>query len=140
MKVSKEGYRIAVAGASSLLGRELLNVLEEHRFPFSRLVTFTDDQDERELPIVDLREGSKTSLLDEKVSASELDFAFIASSPREIPSFLGPAQASDQGQPACFVIDLRAAAPGEEAAEPQSPPPAESAERTLPRPLFSGRR
>jgi aspartate-semialdehyde dehydrogenase len=123
MKVSKRGYRIAVAGASSLLGRELLNVLEEHRFPFSRLVTFTDDQDELELPIVDLREGSKTSLPDEKVSAAELDFAFIASSPREISSFLGPAQASDQGQPACFVIDLRAAAPGEEAAEPLSPLP-----------------
>ncbi len=118
MKVSEDGYRIAVAGASSLLGRELLNVLEEHRFPFSSLLTFTDDQDELELPILDLREGPKTSFLDEKVSASDLDFAFIASSPREIPPLLGPTRTSGHGQSACFVIDLRA---GEERAEPQIP-------------------
>jgi aspartate-semialdehyde dehydrogenase len=120
MKTSPQGYRIAVVGASSLLGKELLNVLEEHHFPFSRLVTFSDDEDELELPILDLREGPKTAVLDEKVTSSELDFAFLAARSRQMPSFLDPAQASDQGRPACFIIDLSNAALGEEAAQPPS--------------------
>jgi aspartate-semialdehyde dehydrogenase len=123
MKTFPQGYRIAVVGASSLLGKELLNVLEEHHFPFSRLVTFSDDEDELELPILDLREGPKTALLDENVSASELDFAFVAARSRQMPSFLDPAQTSERGRPACLVIDLSTAAPGEEAAEPPVPLP-----------------
>jgi aspartate-semialdehyde dehydrogenase len=120
MKTAQQGYRIAVVGASSLLGKELLNVLDEHRFPFSRLVTFSDDEDELELPILDLREGPKASVFDQQVTASELDFAFIAARSRQIPSFLDPAQTSAPGQPACFIIDLSSAAPGEAAAEPES--------------------
>jgi aspartate-semialdehyde dehydrogenase len=123
MKTEQQGYRIAVVGASSLLGKELLNVLEEHHFPFSRLVTFSDDEDEPELPILDLREGPKTSVFDDKVSASELDFAFIAARSRRMPSFLDPAQTSAQGRPACLLIDLSTAAPGEEAAESLVPLP-----------------
>jgi aspartate-semialdehyde dehydrogenase len=117
MKSSQQGYRIAVVGASSLLGKELLDVLEEHHFPFSRLVTFSDEEDELELPILDLCEGPKTSALDENVAASELDFAFIAARYRRMPSFLDPSQTSDQGRPACLVIDLSAAARAEGAAE-----------------------
>jgi len=123
MKTSPQGYRIAVVGASSLLGKELLNVLEEYHFPFSRLVTFSDEENEPELPILDLREGSKTSVLDENVTASELDFAFIAARSLQMPSFLNPAPASDQGRPACFIIDLSPATPGEKAAEAQIPFP-----------------
>jgi aspartate-semialdehyde dehydrogenase len=123
MKTSQQGYRIAVVGASSLLGKELLNVLEEHHFPFSRLVTFSDEENEPELPILDLREGSKTAVLDEQVTASELDFTFIAARSRQMPSFLNPTQASGQGRPEGFIIDLSLAAPGEEAAEPQIPLP-----------------
>ena len=117
MKTSQQGYRIAVVGASSLLGKELLNVLEEHRFPCTRLLTFADDDDELELPILDLREGPETSVLDENVAASELDFAFIAARSRQSPSFLNLAPALDQGQPACLAIDLSSAARGEEAAK-----------------------
>jgi aspartate-semialdehyde dehydrogenase len=120
MKTAQQGYRIAVVGASSLLGKELLNVLDEHHFPFSRLVTFSDDEDELELPILDLREGPKASVLDEQVTASELDFAFIAARSRQMPPFLDPAQTSGLGQPPCFIIDLSSAAPGEEATEPES--------------------
>jgi aspartate-semialdehyde dehydrogenase len=117
MKTSEQGFRVAVVGASSLLGKELLNVLEERHFPFSRLVTFSDDEDELELPILDLREGSKASVLDQHVTAAELDFAFIAARSRQMPSFLDSAQASDRGRPACFIIDLSTGAPGEEPAE-----------------------
>jgi len=119
MKTSEQGFRVAVAGASSLLGKELLNVLEEHHFPFSRLLTFSDDDDELELPILDLREGSHASVIDEHVTAAELDFAFIAARSRQMPSFLDPAQASDRGRSACFIIDLSNGALGEEPAEAQ---------------------
>jgi aspartate-semialdehyde dehydrogenase len=123
MKSLHQGYRIAVVGASSLLGKELLNVLEEHRFPFSRLVTFSDEEDELELPILDLREGPKAAAFDESVSAAELDFAFIAARSRRMPSFLDPAQTSGPGWPACVVVDLSTGAPGEAAAEPPLPLP-----------------
>jgi aspartate-semialdehyde dehydrogenase len=118
MKTSQQGYRVAVAGASSLLGKELLNVLEEHHFPVSQLVTFSDEVDEPELPILDLREGLETSVLDARATAPELDFAFIAARSRQTPSFLHPAPTSDRRGTACLVIDLSTAAPGEEAAEP----------------------
>ncbi|MGO8734668.1 MAG: Asd/ArgC dimerization domain-containing protein [Terriglobia bacterium] len=123
MKTTQQGYRIAVVGASSLLGKELVNVLEEHHFPFSRLVTFSDDEDEPELPILDLRGGPIPSTFDDNVTASEIDFAFIAARSRQMPSFLDPAQTSDLARPACLVIDLSNAAPGEEAAEPPNPFP-----------------
>jgi aspartate-semialdehyde dehydrogenase len=121
MKTPQQGYRIAVVGASTLLGKELLNVLEEHRFPFSRLVTFSDEEDELELPILDLREGPKTAAFDESVSAAELDFAFIAARSRKMPSLLAPAQTSGAGWPACLVIDLSTATPSEEVAQPPLP-------------------
>jgi aspartate-semialdehyde dehydrogenase len=123
MKTSQQGYRIAVVGASSLLGKELLNVLEERHFPFSHLVTFSDEEGELELPILDLSEGPKASAFDENVTASELDFAFIAARSRQMPSFLDPAQTSGQAPPACLVIDLSTAVPGEEVAEPPIPLP-----------------
>jgi len=117
MKTSPAGYRVAVVGASSLLGKELLNVLGERHFPFSRLVTFSDEEDEPELPILDLSDGPPTSSLDENVTASELDFAFIAARYRHMPAFLDP-RSSPQGTPPCFMIDLSGVAPGEEPGPP----------------------
>jgi len=119
MKTSAQGYRVAVVGASSLLGKELLNVLEEHHFPFSRLVTFSDEEDEPELPILDLHEGPPIAALEEDLPASALDFAFVAARSRHMPSFLDPSQPAQQEQPACFIIDLSTAAPTEEAASPR---------------------
>jgi aspartate-semialdehyde dehydrogenase len=83
-----EGFRVAVFGASSLLGKELLGVLEERRFPISRLVTFEADEDEPELPIVDLRGGSRQAVADREVTLADLDFAFLAARPRHPPAFL----------------------------------------------------
>ena len=48
------GYRVAVIGASSLLGKELLAVLEERNFPVAELVTVSGEPGEPDLPIVDL--------------------------------------------------------------------------------------
>ena len=91
MKPSAAGYRVAVVGASSLLGKELLAVLKERKFPISRLVTFEDDEEEPGLSIVDLREHSQTAVADNAVTDAELDFAFLAARPRELPLFLRPA-------------------------------------------------
>ncbi|HKS97137.1 MAG TPA: Asd/ArgC dimerization domain-containing protein [Terriglobia bacterium] len=57
MKLSTPGYRVAVSGASSLLGKELLTVLEERKFPVSQLITPGADvtsEEDLDLPILDL--------------------------------------------------------------------------------------
>jgi len=126
MKVEKEGYRVAVVGASSLLGKEIVTVLEERSFPVSRLVTFEADEEEAELPIVDLREGLHASVQDADVSEAELDFAFLATHPAAPesgaatgkPSFLRAAESfavrgTEGRRTHCRVIDLT----GEELSE-----------------------
>jgi len=118
MKTPAQGYRVAVVGASSLLGKELVNVLGERHFPFSRLVTFSDEEDEPELPILDLSEGPPTSAVDENVPASELDYAFVAARSRRMPDFLDPSQAAYQAESGCIVIDLATGALAEERAAP----------------------
>jgi aspartate-semialdehyde dehydrogenase len=112
MKPAASGKRVAVIGASSLLGKELINLLEERTFPVSRLVTFEDDEDEQSLPIVDLTERSQVIVADEDVHEEELDFVFVAASASAgRPAFLQRAlQAQDGQQPAgphqCVIIDL----------------------------------
>jgi len=112
MKPLAGGYRVAVVGASSLLGKELLTVLDERKFPVSRLVTFEDDEDELALPIVDLTETSHAMVADEDVREADLDFAFLASSARTgRPAFLERAlETEDVQRPGeshrCVVIDL----------------------------------
>ncbi|PYV26679.1 MAG: hypothetical protein DMG24_06515, partial [Acidobacteria bacterium] len=54
MKTSAQGYRVAIVGASSLLGKELVTVLEERRFPVSQLITVGVEVAEPDLPIIDL--------------------------------------------------------------------------------------
>jgi aspartate-semialdehyde dehydrogenase len=111
MKPAARGYRVAVIGASSLLGKELLNILEERKFPISRLVTFEDDEDEQALPIVDLTERSQAIVADKDVQEAELDFAFLAGACATRPAFLQRVlEAQDNEQPAephqCVVVDL----------------------------------
>jgi len=105
MKPGKEGYRVAVVGASSLLGKELVAVLGEGKFPVSRLVTFSTDEDAPELPIIDLSAASKTSVQDGDVNEAELDFAFLAAPLHELPAFLRSWQ-DQAGAAHCLVIDL----------------------------------
>ncbi len=91
MKLAPQGYRVAVVGASSLLGKELLTVLEERRFPVSRLVKFETEDEEPELPIVDLLENFQSAVADQDVRDQDLDLAFVAAPPQatlNLPSFL----------------------------------------------------
>jgi aspartate-semialdehyde dehydrogenase len=113
MKPGKQGYRVAVVGASSLLGKELLTVLEERSFPISRLVTFEADEEEPDLPIVDLRENYQAAVRAQDVAEAELDFAFVAAHPRfaaSPPAFLrapgGAAGGTPPPAPHCVVIDM----------------------------------
>lgn len=104
MKPPSKGYRLAIVGGSSLLGKELHAVLEERKFPVCRLVTFGGDEEEPDLPIVDLREHSQVAVADENVGDAELDFAFLAASLRSgapRPPFL-----CQPGRGHCAVIDL----------------------------------
>ena len=105
MKPVKEGYRVAVVGASSLLGKELVAVLEQGKFPVSRLLTFEADEDEPELPIIDLSAASSGVVEDGQISEEELDFAFLSARLRQLPAFLSSWQ--QQGSAArCLVIDV----------------------------------
>ena len=105
MKPGKEGYRVAVVGASSLLGKELVAILEQGKFPVSRLLTFEADEDEPELPIIDLSAASAGVVEDGQISEEELDFAFLSARLRQLPAFLSSWQ--QQGSAArCLVIDV----------------------------------
>lgn len=112
MKPAASGKRVAVIGASSLLGKELINVLEERKFPVSRLVTFEDEEDEQALPIVDLTEHSQVIVTDEDVHEEELDFAFVAArAAASQPALLRHALEAQNGQQPpglhqCVIIDL----------------------------------
>jgi aspartate-semialdehyde dehydrogenase len=103
-EVQAAGYRVAVVGASSLLGKELLAVLRERRFPVSRLVEIEAGgraNREPEIPIVDLDADPAETFLHPDVHGDEIDFAFIAALPDPLPAFLRP----ESARPA-VVIDL----------------------------------
>jgi aspartate-semialdehyde dehydrogenase len=128
MKLAPDGYRVAVVGASSLLGRELLAVLEERGFPVSRLVRYEAEDEEPELPILDLRENFQAAVADQDVSEGDLDFVFLAAAPQAgsgLPRFLRPGPdgtgqrpapaatgveagkaSAPEGRAHCIVIDL----------------------------------
>ncbi len=109
MKPGKQGFQVAVVGASSLLGKELVDVLEQRAFPISRLVTFEADPDEPDLPIVDLRERIETTVTEEEISQTSLDFAFlVARSVDKPPAFLREVAAAEVAH--CAVIDLSGSA------------------------------
>ncbi|MGO8737185.1 MAG: Asd/ArgC dimerization domain-containing protein [Terriglobia bacterium] len=105
MKPSQEGYRVAVVGASSLLGKELVSILEQGKFPVSRLVTFETDEEEPELPIIDLSVASAGVVEDGQVGEEELDFAFLSARLPQLPAFLDAWQ--KQGSASrCLVVDV----------------------------------
>ena len=118
MKFAPSGYRVAILGASSLLGKELVNVLAARHFPFTRLVTLSDEDTEPELPILDLREGPETMPVDADVSPAELDFAFVAADSRQKPDFLNLPPDTEPGRRGCLTIDLSSAPPGADTVAP----------------------
>ena len=79
MSKAASGFRVAVIGASSLLGKELQLVLKERQFPVTRLVTpDTLDDAEPDLPVLDLSGGLEAVVTEADVGESDLDFVFLA--------------------------------------------------------------
>ncbi len=118
MKSSSGGYRVAVVGASSLLGKETLAVLKERGFPISRLVTPVADDIDADLPVLDLSENFGPRLEDDGVAERDLDFAFLAAPPRAPgtksgdPPFLRSAKQLARAAH-CVIIDLSESLAGE---------------------------
>jgi aspartate-semialdehyde dehydrogenase len=83
MKPPAQGSSVGVVGASSLLGKELLAMLKERNFPVSRLITAEED-DEPEVPVLDLREGFEPSIADENLSERDFDLVFVAAPPHSV--------------------------------------------------------
>ena len=117
MKPAGQGYQVGVSGASSLLGQELVRVLNERSFPVSRLVTFEADEAEPDLPIVDLAASLESEVASEEVPAAELDFIFLAECRRSVSGLspllrpaLEAARLSAPGQDArCVIVDMEEA-------------------------------
>lgn len=93
MIVGRPGYRVGLAGASSLLGQEILRVMKERGFPVARLAKFDAVPEELDLPVLDL--------------SGQVDFEETAEAPEpgglDLLVFAVPARARDESGLASFV-------------------------------------
>lgn len=93
MIVGRPGYRVGLAGASSLLGQEILRVLKDRGFPVARLSKFDAEPEEPDLPVLDL--------------SGQVDFEETAEAPEpgglDLLVFAVPARAMDESGLASFV-------------------------------------
>jgi len=102
---SPEGYRVAIVGASSLLGKEVAAVMKERRFPAARVIELEPNSgSELDLPIIDLDEAEPGQTFDPEVQAGDVDVAFLTARDQSLPEFLK----IEPGQEATrtLVIDL----------------------------------
>ena len=123
MKPAAGGFRVAVIGSASLLGKELLAVLRERHFPVATLITPDAlDEAEPDLPVLDLSGGGEAGIPEANVSEADVDFAFLAGPLRagaqKAASEAGALpflQSAQQLAAAthCKVIDLRQCLAGE---------------------------
>ncbi|HEX5413497.1 MAG TPA: Asd/ArgC dimerization domain-containing protein [Terriglobia bacterium] len=97
------GYDVAVIGASTLLGKELLEVIEERKFPVAKLMTISGETGEPDLPIVELSRRRRAAADYEEIPA-RFDFAFVAAEHQGLASWMERADRVRQGVRA--VIDL----------------------------------
>jgi len=104
MKPTSPGFRVAVVGASSLLGQELITVLEERRFPVARLAKFETEAEEPDLPILDLQQGLQTSESSGDLSGTQFDFVFLAAVPPSASAAASLLRRAAEGD--CVVLDL----------------------------------
>ncbi len=101
------GYHVAVIGASSLLGKELLAVLEERHFPVAELITVSGEAGESDLPIVDLSRGRRAAKDYQDGIPANFDFAFVAAPHQSLASWIERAGRERRGPKGVrAVIDL----------------------------------
>lgn len=72
------GYRVVVIGASSLLGKELLTILEERGFPLSGLKVVEEEEPQPKRPFEDLDRSGRETPGHLTEIPSEFDIAFVA--------------------------------------------------------------
>ena len=155
MKPTSPGFRVAVVGASSLLGQELISILGERRFPVSYLAKFETEAEEPELPVIDLQQGLGTSESSSDLSGTAFDYVFLAVAPPSASAGAELRRRAAAGN--CAVIDLisggeptGAGYSAEESAQilripsleraglaPQAPPKRGSTFRRIPPPSWS---
>jgi len=122
MSSAGQGYRVAVIGAGSLLGKEVIAVLKERDFPTARLVTPDAlDEEEPDLPVLDLMGDGAARFADADAGDADLDFAFLAgplamgskisAGGDSLPFLQSAKQLAAATQ--CTVIDLRDSLTGE---------------------------
>jgi aspartate-semialdehyde dehydrogenase len=115
--MKNSGYDVTVIGASSLLGKELLAVLEERNFPLGELITVSGELGEPDLPIVDLGRRHRAAVDYQDQIPTDFDFAFVAAAHHGLASWLERASRQRQGpKRARAVVDLCSGLP--EAATP----------------------
>jgi aspartate-semialdehyde dehydrogenase len=110
----KPGLRVGLAGASSLLGQEILRVLKERGFPVGRLSKFEAEAEDPDLPVLDLSGQIEFEEADLGEEPGNLDLLFLAARPRSKagePGLLGQAlaaaglSADSPGPTSCLVVD-----------------------------------
>lgn len=81
MKSAFEECRVAMLGASSLLGKEILTLFKEKGFPASQVAELSAEGGAPEIPIVDVEEDPLPLVKGESLEPGEYDFVFLASRP-----------------------------------------------------------
>jgi aspartate-semialdehyde dehydrogenase len=120
--MKKTGYDVTVIGASSLLGKELVAVIEERKFPLSELTTVSGELGEPDLPIVDLGRRRRAGVDYQDEIPTDFDFAFIASAHQGLASWIEKLAREKQGaRGARAVIDLCSGVPEAATVLPQVP-------------------
>ncbi len=116
------GYNVAVVGASSLLGKELLAVLEERDFPVAELITVSGEHGDPDLPILDLSRRQHTTIDYQGEVPGNFDFAFVTAPHQEFASWLERASGErTASRSSRAVIDLCWSIPVEELSAVQVP-------------------
>ncbi|TAM81802.1 MAG: hypothetical protein EPN47_10330 [Acidobacteria bacterium] len=101
------GYHVAVIGASSLLGKELIDVLDERNFPVAELMTVSGEAGEPDLPIVELSRHPRASVDYLEEIPARFDFAFVAAEHPGLASWIERTGRDRQASPGRrAVIDL----------------------------------
>jgi len=111
----KPGLRVGLAGASSLLGQEILRVLRDRGFPVASISKFEAEAEDHDLPVLDLSGQIEFDEVDLGEEPGSLDLLFLAARPRSKagePGLLGRALAAaglstdSPGPTSCLVIDV----------------------------------
>jgi aspartate-semialdehyde dehydrogenase len=109
--MTRSGFRIGIAGASSLLGQEILRVLQDRHFPVAHVSKFDSDMEEGDLPVLDLSGGESLGEWEAEGEGGGLDALFIAARPRTragepgLGNALAAAGMKSGTSPTCPLID-----------------------------------